>query len=91
MLRIVDLKCESEQKTKCCNSGDESSAQSIGPLHEPIHECRTWRCDRAGQVIREHPVCDALSNSEVAVELADLHRSMNAVDLVFAIGPRCAR
>ena len=38
----------------------------------------------------EHPVCDALSNSEVAVELADLHEideRRREVDLVFAIGP----
>ena len=38
----------------------------------------------------EHPVCDALSNSEVAVELADLHEIDERrweVDLMFAIGP----
>ena len=38
----------------------------------------------------EHPVCDALSNSEVAVELADLHEideRRREVDLMFAIGP----
>ena len=37
----------------------------------------------------EHPVCDALSNSEVAVELADLHEideRRREVDLMFAIG-----
>ena len=39
---------------------------------------------------RKHPVCDALSNSEVAVELADLHEideRRREVDLMFAIGP----
>ena len=38
----------------------------------------------------EHPVRDALSNGEVAVELADLHEideRRREVDLMFAIGP----
>ena len=38
----------------------------------------------------EHPVCDALSNSEVAVELANVHEineCRREVDLMFAIGP----
>ena len=42
----------------------------------------------------EHPVCDALSNSEVAVELADLHEideRRREVDLMFAIGLRCGQ
>ena len=38
----------------------------------------------------EHPVCDALSNGEVAIELADLHEideRRREVDIVFAIWP----
>jgi hypothetical protein len=38
----------------------------------------------------EHPVRDALSNGEVAVELADLHEideRGREVDIMFAIGP----
>ena len=73
------------------DSGDKSTAQSIGSLHAPIHKCCASRCDGAGQVMGgEHPVRDALSNGEVAVELADLHEideRRREVDLMFAIGP----